>query len=195
MIENVLVFKNKKIQRPYKTTLGIAGENEQEKLVFSIADGFIDGTCYLELEFPNEEKGYLTLEKDTENECYYIEVKNSLLAQAGQVQMQLKIVQGDTEVWKCGIFTMFVVKAINATETIEDDYPDFVATFEARMDKITEDLSEQVDTSIQEALANPHFTTFEVNENMELVMNNEYEPKNCDFDINENGELEVEING
>ena len=195
MIENILRFKDKKIQRPYKTTLGISGENEQEKLVFSIADGFINGTCYLELEFPNGDTGYLTLEKDTENECYYIEVKNGLLTQAGQIQMQLKIVQGDKEVWKCGIFNMFVVDAINATDTIADDYPDFVATFEERMDAIEENLRQAQDDSIQEALANPHFTTFGINENMELVMNNEYQPKNCDFSINENGEMEVEING
>lgn len=59
-------------------------------MTFSFEDEFINGTCYLELEFPNSDKGFIELEKDIDNECYKLEVKNSLLKDKGIIKMQLK---------------------------------------------------------------------------------------------------------
>lgn len=134
-MENKLIFKEKKLIKRDSSILGISGENEQEVLIFSFEDGFVDGTCNLELEFPNGNKGFIELEKDVDNECYKLEVKNSLLKDDGVIKMQLKIVQ-DTAVWKSLEFEMYVLNAINATETIEEDYPDFVTTTTTKLEEL-----------------------------------------------------------
>ena len=135
MFKNKLIFKNKELKEYDSRVLGISGENEQEVLTFSFEDEFINGTCNLELEFPNSDKGFIELEKDIDNECYKLEVKNSLLKDEGIVRMQLKIVQ-DTAIWKSKYFEMYVLEAINATETIEEDYPDFVTTTTAKLEEL-----------------------------------------------------------
>lgn len=134
-MRNKLIFKDKELKEYDSRILGICGENEQEILIFSFEDGFIDGICYLELEFPNGDKGFIGLEKYVENECYKLEVKNSLLKYDGIIKMQLKIVQG-TAIWKSKDFKMYVLEAINATETIEEDYPDFVTTTTTKLEEL-----------------------------------------------------------
>lgn len=134
-MENKLILKNKELKEYDSRILGISGENEQEVLIFTYEDEFIDGTCYLELEFPNGDKGFIELEKHVDNECYKLEVKNSLLKNEGLIKMQLKIVQ-DTAVWKSKGFEMYVLEAINATESIEEDYPDFVSTTIAQLEEL-----------------------------------------------------------
>ncbi len=52
-MENKLVFERKELKSYVSKILGISGENEQEMLVFSFEDEFVDGACFLELEFPN----------------------------------------------------------------------------------------------------------------------------------------------
>lgn len=131
-MENKIVIKDK-IAQLNNATLGISGENEQETLVFLFEDGFVDGTCYLELEFPNREKYSIEIEKKDESYC--LEVKNSLLRYAGSITMQLKIVQ-KTAVWKSVTFKMMVDEAINAAESIEEDYQCFVERIDIRMQEI-----------------------------------------------------------
>ena len=52
MVENRIVFKDRKASLK-NVNLGVSGENEQEVLVFSFEDGFIDGDAVLEVEFPS----------------------------------------------------------------------------------------------------------------------------------------------
>lgn len=145
MMENKIMMKDK-IAQLSNATLGISGENEQEKLIFLFEDGFVDGTCYLELEFPNREKYSIEIEKKDESYC--LEVRNSLLRFAGSITMQLKIVQ-KTAVWKSATFNMVVDAAINAVESIKEDYPNFVERIDIRMQEIEvgfKQLDEKVDS-------------------------------------------------
>ena len=147
-MENKLIFKNKELAYWDSTVLGISGENEQEMLIFGFEDGFVDGMCYLELEFPNGKKGWLELDK--EGEGYILEVKNSLLKYEGVVRMQLKIVQV-TAVWKSHTFEMHVLEAINAAETMEEDYPCFVDRTKIRIEELEKGMR-QLDEKILEGV-------------------------------------------
>lgn len=134
-MENRLVFEKKELKKYDSKVLGISGENEQEMLIFLFEDGFVDGICYLELEFPSGRKYSIETEKDEKNECYKLEVKNSLLKKDGLIRMQLKIVN-KTAVWKSIDFEMHVLEAINAVESMEEDYPSFVELTKIRMQEI-----------------------------------------------------------
>ena len=134
VVDNKIILKNKEAEAE-TSILGISGENEQQRLVFSFEDKFIDGTCYLELELPDGRKGSIKLDK--EDETYCVIVKNSLLTQTGEVRMQLKIIQ-KTAVWKSIIFKMTVIEAIKALETIEEDYPNWVEDMTIRMGELEE---------------------------------------------------------
>lgn len=145
-MENKLIFRDKELKGIDNYVLGISGENEQEMLVFCFEDGFVDGTCYLELEFENGKKGSIELEK--ENETYRLEVKNSLLRFEGTVKMQLKIVQ-KTAVWKSMTFEMHVLEAINAVETIEEQYPNWVDGMTIRVSELEEGMR-QIDKRVDD---------------------------------------------
>lgn len=138
MMDNKIILKNKEADCE-TSVLGISGENEQQRLIFSFEDGFVDGSCFLELELPDGHKGSTKLDK--EDETYFVIVKNSLLTQIGEVKMQLKIIQ-KTAVWKSTIFEMTVIEAIKASETIEEDYPNWVEDMTIRMGELEEGVSQ-----------------------------------------------------
>lgn len=123
---NIKVLSNSMIILD-KTILGINGENLQGKIVFNF-EKFIDGVAWLEIEKENGEKGYIQMTK--ENETYTLEIKSSLLNQAGYIYMQLRITQDENvngiSVFKSKKFYVEVLNAINATATIEDDYPNII---------------------------------------------------------------------
>ena len=139
-MENKLIFKNKELKICDSRVLGICGENEQEKLVFEMSEGFKDGICFLEIEFPDGTTEFVETTKNASN--YSLIVKNNLLKQAGILKMQLKIIQNDIQVWKSQTFEMKVKNAINATETIKDDYPDFVETTALKLQELEEKINE-----------------------------------------------------
>lgn len=123
---NIKVLSNSMIILD-KTILGINGENLQGKIIFNF-EKFIDGVAWLEIEKENGEKGYIQMTK--ENETYTLEIKSSLLNQAGYIYMQLRITQDENvngiAVFKSKKFYVEVLNAINATATIEDDYPNII---------------------------------------------------------------------
>ena len=123
---NIKVLSNSMIILD-KTILGINGENLQGKIIFNF-EKFIDGVAWLEIEKENGEKGYIQMTK--ENETYTWEIKSSLLSQAGYIYMQLRITQDENvngiAVFKSKKFYVEVLNAINATATIEDDYPNII---------------------------------------------------------------------
>ena len=123
---NIKVLSNSMIILD-KTILGINGENLQGKIIFNF-EKFIDGVAWLEIEKENGEKGYIQMTK--ENETYTLEIKSSLLNQAGYIYMQLRITQDENvngiPVFKSKKFYVEVLNAINATATIEDDYPNII---------------------------------------------------------------------
>ena len=123
---NIKVLSNSMIILD-KTILGINGENLQGKIIFNF-EKFVDGVAWLEIEKENGEKGYIQMTK--ENETYTLEIKSSLLSQAGYIYMQLRITQDENvngiAVFKSKKFYVEVLNAINATATIEDDYPNII---------------------------------------------------------------------
>ena len=124
---NIKVLSNSMVILNDKTVLGISGENLQGKIIFNFEE-FIDGVAWLEIEKENGEKGYIQMTK--ENETYTLEIKSSLLNQAGYIYMQLRITQDENvngiPVFKSKKFYVEVLNAINATATIEDDYPSII---------------------------------------------------------------------
>lgn len=110
-----------------KAVLGISGENLQGKIIFNFEE-FVDGVAWFEIEKETGEKGYIQMTK--ENETYTLEIKSSLLNKSGYIYMQLRITQDENvngiAVFKSKKFYVEVLNAINATSTIEDDYPNII---------------------------------------------------------------------
>jgi hypothetical protein len=123
---NIKVLSNSMIILD-KAVLGISGENLQGKIIFNFEE-FVDGVAWLEIEKETGKKGYIQMTK--ENETYTLEIKSSLLNQAGYIYMQLRITQDENvngiAVFKSKKFYVEVLNAINATTTIEDDYPSVI---------------------------------------------------------------------
>ncbi len=133
---NIKVLSNSMIILD-KTVLGINGENLQGKIIFSFEE-FVNGVAWLEIEKENGEKGYIQMTK--ENETYTLKIKSSLLNQTGYLYMQLRITQDENvngiAVFKSKKFYVEVLNAINATATIEDEYPNIVDIVNTKQDKL-----------------------------------------------------------
>lgn len=212
--------------------LGVKGENKYETLKFIFEDDFLDGEGILEVQKPNSQKEYIILDK--EEDCYLLEVKNSLLNFEGEIIMQLVVRMTDNRVFKSVEFSMQVLKAIEATTEIPDEYETWDSTLAAKileidskLEEVTaleEDLEDKVQSgyfkgedgedgksayeiwldegnvgteedfleSIKGEKGDCNFATFEVNNNMELVMN-KTEDMLLDFSLSEDGILSVVI--
>lgn len=124
MVNNINIYTESRQVYRDKEILGISGENGYETLQFNL-DNFIRGQGILEIEKIDKEgniKKYCIELAKGEN-CYMLEVKSSLLDVTGDVRMQLVINQENEEIFKSNIFTLKVKEAINAEETILEQYP------------------------------------------------------------------------
>ena len=128
--------------------LGVKGENKYETLKFTFEDNFLNGEGILEVQKPNSQKEYIILEK--EGDCYLLEVKNSLLNFEGEIIMQLVIRMTDNRVFKSVEFSMQVLKAIEATTEIPDEYETWDSTLATKILEIDSKLEEV--TSLEEDL-------------------------------------------
>lgn len=106
----------------YSDFLGFHGEDNANKLVFTFADGFIDGIATLHLE-RGSEKGNITLDKV--GETYELLVKNSLLTQVGEIKFQLSLATADN-FFIFRDFIMHVDESIVSDSTIPEDYPTWI---------------------------------------------------------------------
>lgn len=133
---NIKVLSNSMIILD-KTVLGITGENLQGKIIFNFEE-FVDGVAWLEIKKETGEKGYIQMTK--ENETYTLQIKSSLLSSSGYLYMQLRITQDENvngiAVFKSKKFYVEVLNAINATATIEDDYPNIIDIVNTKQDKL-----------------------------------------------------------
>lgn len=124
MLNNITIYTESRQVYRNRETLGISGENGFETLKFNL-DTYIDGQGILEIEKQDKEgnvKKYC-IELDKSENCYLLKVKSSLLDVVGDVRMQLVIKQEEEEIFKSNIFTLKVKEAINAEETILEQYP------------------------------------------------------------------------
>lgn len=150
MIKNIKInnLTHKVIMKKEDRFIGIKGENKYETLKFTFEDEFLNGEGILEIQKPNSQKEYIILDK--EEDCYLLEVKNSLLNLEGEITMQLVIRLTDNKVFKSVEFTMQVLKAIEATTEIPDEYETWDSTLAAKILEIDSKLSEI--TSLEEDL-------------------------------------------
>lgn len=118
--DNSMVYFDDKV-------LGIDGENLQGKIIFYF-ENFKNGVAWLEFEKENGTKKYIPMNKI--NETYEIEIKPSLLSDTSIIYLQLRITEDENEngipVFKSKKFYMNILSSINATSTIEEDYPDIL---------------------------------------------------------------------
>ena len=128
---------------PDKDILGLNYENLQGNIIFYF-DEFVDGIGWLEIKMPDGTKGYLVMEKV--DETYILPIKSSLLAQLGDVYMQLRVTQDENvegiPVFKSNIFYVTVKESINATATIPDEYPEWIDIANAKILEMDEALAE-----------------------------------------------------
>ena len=191
---NIKVLSNSMIILD-KTILGISGENLQGKIIFNF-EKFIDGVAWLEIEKETGEKGYIQMTK--ENETYTLEIKSSLLSQAGYIYMQLRITQDENvngiPVFKSKKFYVEVLNAINATATIEDDYPSIIDIVNTKQDKLIVGENITIKDNVISATGSGGVGLYAFTiEDGNLYVENEDESSEKSFKINENGELEVEF--
>lgn len=103
------------------STLGIVGENLQEKLIFTFQDEFVDGMARLEYELDGE-KHYVLMEKV--GRSYILPVQNVLLTKEGNIDLQLVITEDKTgtPVFKSEVFTLYCKKSIEAVGEAPSSY-------------------------------------------------------------------------
>lgn len=142
MIKEIIInnLTHKVIMKKEDRLLGVKGENKFETLKFIFEDIFLNGEGILEIQKPNAQKEYIILEK--EEDCYLLEVKNSLLNVEGEITMQLVVRTTDNRVFKSVEFTMQVLKAIEATEEIPDEYKTWDAILAEKILEINKKLEE-----------------------------------------------------
>ena len=139
-----------------KNFLGINGENLNGNFIVDFEDEFIDGFAYLEV-FDGSQKYLLTMEKVEDH--YVLPILSSLLATVGDLQCQVRINSqfdaNSVSVFKSEIFKLSVLEAINATETIPEEYPTWIEEADLKILNIQNDLNaeitarENADTTLQ----------------------------------------------
>lgn len=108
--------------------IGLNGENLQGNIIVDFTDiaDFVDGTAYLEVNQKGE-KYFIEMQKNAADKTYSLPIKSSLLRYSGNTPYQVKIEQTETEngvpVFKSEVFQVPCLEAINATETIPEQYP------------------------------------------------------------------------
>lgn len=159
MIKNIKInnLTHKVIMKKEDRFLGVRGENKFETLKFTFEDDFLDGEGILEIQKPNSQKEYIILDK--EEDCYLLEVKNSLLTLEGEITMQLVVRLTDNRVFKSVEFTMQVLKAIEATTEIPDEYETWDSTLAAKILEIDSKLEEvaALEQDLEEKRDNGYF--------------------------------------
>lgn len=117
--------------------LGISMENLQGSIICYF-DEFVNGTAWLEVQMPDKTKGYFMMDKV--DETYVLPIKSSLLKQAGLINMQLRITQGENieeiPVYKSNIFYCKVKEAINSINEIPDEYSEWIDIANTKLNEI-----------------------------------------------------------
>lgn len=154
MIKNNILIntETRNIKKRDYDFLGVAGENSIEQLVFKLT-AFINGTAILEIEKYNTNNQLETyfIELDQKDESYILEVKSSLLDVAKDVKMQLHITTENMEVFKSKAFPMHVYEQIKATETVPEQYAEWIDTANAKIAQMN-NLKQTLETAEQERI-------------------------------------------
>ena len=123
--------------------IGLTGENLQGNIVVDFEDktDFVDGSALFEVE-QNGAKYFIEMTKDADAKTYSLPIKSSLLQYACTMKCQVTITQEATNdgvpVFKTEIFKMPCNEAINAVETIPEQYPLWFDEVEKRLQALEE---------------------------------------------------------
>lgn len=179
--------------------IGLNGENLQGNIIVDFTDkaDFIDGVASFEIK-QNSEKYFIAMEKDAENKLYKLPIKSSLLSYTGDMPCQVSISQAETEndapVFKSEIFQVTCLEAVNATETIPDQYPTWGEIINAKiaeMEALIEDMEEKTTHIVQstgqstEAVMSQDAVTREITALWDKI--NYVEPSIAQFELTPSG--------
>lgn len=121
--------------------IGLTGENLQGNIVVDFSDkaDFLDGMACFEVE-RNGEKYIIPMEQNYSEKTYSVPIKSSLLASACEMKCQVVITQAETPtgipVFKSEIFNLPSKEAINAEETIPEQYDTLLDELKAILAKV-----------------------------------------------------------
>lgn len=133
IIKNIKIDTTSRYVHCPDKILGTGGENLVTKLVFSFTK-FIDGKPKLEIIQGCNKYFIDTLEKV--DDTYQLTVLSSLLT-TPEILMNLRINDPEgNEIFKSAMWKMLVLKSINATEAIPEQYPNWVDQTDKRLDKL-----------------------------------------------------------
>lgn len=139
----IKIIRDTSFVNPSNDVLGINNENLQGNIICYF-DEFVNGTAWLEIEMPDGTTGYLPMTKVDEE--YRLEIKSSLLSQIGTIHMQLRITENENAngipVFKSNIFYVKIKEAINATETIPDEYAQWIDIANSKIEDIDKAIAE-----------------------------------------------------
>ena len=113
--------------------LGFEGENQANTLVFSFADGFIDGTAVLNIK-RGKDIGFVAVDKM--QQTYELPVRSSLLAQIGDVEFQFVLNKADGTIIKFDSFIMTVEDAIDTDAPLPEEYPSWVEMANTKLSEV-----------------------------------------------------------
>lgn len=124
-MENIINIncETREIISKSKIFIGVSSENNIEILKIVLDKPLIEenSISMLDIEFPDLQKNNIVM-KNIDNKTAQIEVKSSLLAQAGLLNLQFVISDSNKTTFKSEIFPILVKQSINATATIEEEY-------------------------------------------------------------------------
>lgn len=118
--------------------IGLNGENLQGNIIadFTNKAEFVDGTAYIEV-VQNGQKYNIEMTKDDTNKLYSLPIQSSLLRYACKLSFQVVIEQAETEngvpVFKSEVFTVPCLEAINAEQSIPEQYPTWCREIEEEL--------------------------------------------------------------
>lgn len=143
MIININLSNNRTIECD-TSIIGKTYENEATILKFNLTEEMIDKDFYIEFEKPDETKLITPKLAITTDDREIIKthgtveysIPNSLLDLVGELKLEVVLRNADEMVWKSYALKFNILEAINATETIPEQYPDFVSEAEKVMNLI-----------------------------------------------------------
>lgn len=142
-----IVLSNSREIECSTSIIGKTYENEATILKFLLTEEMITKYFYIEFEKPDGTKlvtPKLEVKLDdseiieTHGTVEYV-IPNSLLDLKGELKLEIVLRNSDEMVWKSYALKFDILEAINATETIPEQYPDFVSEAQRVMDLIETD--------------------------------------------------------
>ena len=154
-MKNIIATINRETSQVVLNTnvLGVVGENLQGNFIVDFKNGFVDGACFLMVQTPKGESGYITMEQDFGAKIYTAPIKSRLLQSAGVLAFQVRITENgvnDNPIFKSDIFSMAVKDCINADSEIPEGYEewfDIMGGMLSESQELLNEVKELVDSS------------------------------------------------